>query len=33
MIYRAFLIAFNPLVYENVCMITILPTKRISGLA
>jgi len=31
--YRAVYITFDPLVYGNVCMITNLPTKRISALS
>ena len=31
-IYRVIYTAFDPLVYENVCMITSLPTKRISAI-
>jgi len=32
-IYRVIYITFDPLVYENVCMLTSLPTKRISAIS
>ena len=32
-IYGVIYVTFNPLVYENVCVITSLPTKRISAIS